>query len=138
MKFYLAASYTNHQEYMNQFPKTQSIKVVCLENDKKTDCTERTTFRCGEKIELFATINKSTPFYACMNMSFFNIELVCSNKTSSLYFQEPNITIPNANGKVEFIEIYLFPPKDYTTITDFLADMNSSKKIMSLSSDVTC
>jgi hypothetical protein len=42
------------------------------------------------------------------------------------------------NGKVRFIEIYWFPPKDYNEIADFLKDINSSKKIMNIDKEIIC
>jgi hypothetical protein len=133
-------AYESYQSYLGLFPEKEGIDIICLEDSKKIDCTNKTVFTCGEKIELFVKIdNPNNTFYACMNMSYFGLPWVCSNKTSSqLLFQEPELVIPSIRGKIPFIEIYLFPPKNYSSLDDLFADISSSKKIMSLYRDVVC
>ena len=133
-------AYESYQSYLGLFPEKEGINIICLEDSKKIDCTNKTVFTCGEKIELFVKIaNPNNTFYACMNMSYFDLPWVCSNKTSSqLLFYEPELVIPSVNEKITFIEIYLFPPKDYDSPDELLDDIDSAKKIMSLDRDVTC
>jgi len=133
-------AYKSYQSYLSLFPEKEGIEIICLEDGKKIRCTEKTVFMCGEKIELFAKIdNTSNTFYACMNMSYFGLPWVCSNKTSSpFFFYEPELVVPSTRGRIPFIEIYLFPPDDYSSLDDLLVNINSSKKTMSLYRDVIC
>ena len=139
-RYYYQKTLQSYQSLLIFFPENEGIDIICLEDGKRVNCTDKTVFRCGEKIELFLKIKSpNNTFYACMNMSYFGLPWVCSNRTfSELRFYEPELVIPSVNGKITFIEIYLFPPKDYASPDELLADIDSAKKIMSLYRDVTC
>ncbi|MGC8812105.1 MAG: hypothetical protein ACP5O8_00760 [Candidatus Aenigmatarchaeota archaeon] len=139
-RFYYQKTLQNYQNLLNFFPENEGINIICLEDGKRVNCDNKTFFTCGEKIDLFLKIDRpNETFYACMNMSYFNLPWICSNKTSSqLLFYEPELVVPSFKGRIQFIEVYLFPPKDYNSVDDLLADISSSKKIMSLERDVIC
>jgi len=139
-RYYYQKTFQNYQNFLTFFPENEGVNIICLENGERVNCTNKTIFRCGEKIELFLKIeNPNNTFYACMNMSYFSLPWICSNRTSSeLLFYEPELVIPSVNGKITFIEIYLFPSKDYASPDELLADIDSAKKVMSLDRDVRC
>lgn len=139
-RYYYQKTFQSYQSLLTFFPENEGVNIICLEGGERVNCTDKTVFRCGEKIELFSKIeNPNSTFYACMNMSYFGLPWICSNRTSSeLLFYEPELVIPSINGKITFIEIYLFPPKDYASPDELLADIDSAKKVMSLDRDVRC
>ncbi|MBU0546982.1 hypothetical protein KKA72_02360 [Patescibacteria group bacterium] len=129
-----------HEEHLRFFPEEENINIVCLENDEKVNCTDKDLFVCGEKIEIFATIERpGETFYVCMDMNYFGEPWMCSGESQSYFrFYEPEVEVPAINEKIPFIEIYLFPPNNYNALEDFIADIDSSKKIMSLYKNVIC
>jgi hypothetical protein len=141
-RYYYSKNYRGLYEkvnrYQNQLPQ-QGIGIICLKDETGELCTNKTTFKCGEKIMLIVKVSSNGTFYTCMNMSYFNLPWVCGNRSvSSFLFVEPEIVIPSITGRIPFVEVYLFPDKNYTSLGDLLADISSSQKIMSLERYVIC
>ncbi len=131
---------SNFEDFRAMYPDDTGIRIYCTNGNSRTDCTNRTTFMCGETIEFTATVvNVGNPFYSCVNLTIFGMPLICSDKTIEPFlFWEPPITVPNLNGEYQFMEVLWFPDRNYSTLDDFFFNINASKKIVNITRIITC
>jgi len=63
---------SNFEDFRAMYPDDTGIRIYCTNGNSRTDCTNRTTFMCGETIEFTATVvNVGNPFYSCVNLTIF-------------------------------------------------------------------
>ncbi len=85
----------------------------------------------GDEWKQYYTFNNST-----------GMEFNCKAKTYTLS-EKHGVdnwgAIPNINGRIDFMDVYLFPAnRNYSSVNDFMNNINTASLIFSLSNNVTC
>ncbi len=147
------------------FPEKRGINICCYNNGKLSLCNEKETFECGEEIEIRIRLDEiDIPSYVCVNQTFYFPPPVEPTDWTVLYPDaifhcsvdlEPNsdVLLPvnglpvdlywngmfyNTTGPRKIVEVRTFPVKNYTTLTDLLEDLESSKIVLEMEKPIVC
>lgn len=147
------------------FPEKQGINICCYNNGKLSLCNEKETFECGEKIEVRARLDDvDIPSYLCINQTFYFSPPAIPTDWTVFYPDaifhcsvdpkpDPDVLslitrLPvdfywsgifyNTTGLRKLVEVRTFPAKNYTTLTDLLEDLESSKIVLEVEKMIVC
>ena len=146
-------------------PEKKGINICCYEDDNVFLCNNKSTFRCGEKIEVRIRLDEmDVPFYVCFNQTFHPPTPIIPTDWTVLYPDalftcsedpkpDPDILAPvvhlpadfllsgiiyNTSGTQKLIEVRVFPFKNYTALPDLLEDLENSKIVLEVEKKIIC
>jgi len=146
-------------------PKEQGINICCYQDDEWGLCNDKQVFKCEEEIQIRISLNNiKTPSYLCIRQGFHPPPPIHPTDWTILYEDslltcsedpepDPDVLIPvtllptnfllsgiiyETEGIKTLAEVLTFPVKDYLTVQDLAADVESSESVLKLEKEIIC
>lgn len=128
------------------FKNVTGYTLCCMVGDTANDCTNRTSFTCGEEVGFLETIRLDEQHGVyCFKQDLHpngTIAFDCYNFTGSSQngaFTDYVTFIPPSRSNITFSEVYAFSKNvSYNTNAEYLQNIKLADKLLTAEVNVTC